>query len=111
MMSYWGTFARTGQPNNEQSHLQWDAFDPNKRNYIRFDLADTVSNSNLNYKSSLIPDRSTRELSLILVSRLARSHGRNRGLTVTKASINLNKHKILDQIYSNEQQRLLLCTV
>lgn len=43
MMNYWGNFAKTGQPNNEQSHLQWEAFDPSKRNYIRFDLADQVS--------------------------------------------------------------------
>ena len=42
MMNYWGNFARTGQPNNAQSHLEWEAFDPERRNYIRFDLADQV---------------------------------------------------------------------
>ena len=38
MMSYWATFAKTGNPNGDKTEENWQKFDPVKRNYIRFDL-------------------------------------------------------------------------
>ena len=37
-MSYWATFAKTGNPNGDKTEENWQKFDPEKRNYIRFDL-------------------------------------------------------------------------
>ena len=40
MMSYWASFAKTGNPNSE-NYLKWNSFNPSKRNFVRFDLGDT----------------------------------------------------------------------
>ena len=37
MMQYWGNFARTGNPNSVEAFKNWDAFDPERRNFMRFD--------------------------------------------------------------------------
>ena len=38
MMSYWATFAKTGNPNGHDTEEKWNKFDPQKRNYMRFDM-------------------------------------------------------------------------
>ena len=40
MMQYWANFARTGDPNSGDHFETWDAFDPGRRNFMRFDLSD-----------------------------------------------------------------------
>ena len=39
-MQYWANFARTGDPNSDNPFKIWNAFDPERRNFMRFDLSD-----------------------------------------------------------------------
>ena len=51
MMQYWANFARTGDPNSDSSSKVWDSFDPDQRNFMRFDLFDrTRSEKNFRHK-------------------------------------------------------------
>ena len=40
MMQYWANFARTGDPNSKNSFKNWENFDPERRNFMRFDLGE-----------------------------------------------------------------------
>ena len=38
MMSYWANFARTGNPNGQETEVEWKKFEKNFRNFLRIDL-------------------------------------------------------------------------
>lgn len=38
MMSYWASFARTGNPNDANTDVEWKSFDVKYRNFMRFDF-------------------------------------------------------------------------
>ena len=40
MMQNWANFARTGNPNSVKPFKNWETFDSEKRNFMRFDLGD-----------------------------------------------------------------------
>ena len=40
MMQYWANFARTGDPNSRTPFKNWEKFDPERRNFMRFDIGE-----------------------------------------------------------------------